>query len=168
MEKNFLDLAKEISNATGGSVENALNHLHSMTENSNYKKVFNDDEDFTYNDYLTENRAINAFIDYFIEMKGHINSKELIEEFPNQLKRADKDKLKEMRNVFHNIEDDKLKITILKNFNNLNLFKKENTKSYIDHIKEYSNTEMFKKETLEYVENFKREILEWNSQSEYN
>ena len=158
MEKNFLDLAKEINNATGGSIETALNLLHTMTDDFNFNRwISNNDSNFNHSDYVTENRAVNAVIDYFIEMNGNINIKELIKEILDQLTRGSEDKIKEMSKVFHNIEDNKRKIFILKNFNNLNLFKQENNKSYIDLIKEYPDIDVVQKDKLE-----------WNAQSEYN
>ena len=129
MENNFLNLAKEISNSTEGSIEEALTLLHNMTEKATYKKY-----DFDFEKCSKEKRSIHAFIDYFIETKGLVKLDEIGENIINQLPRADETKLKAMMKVFHDIEDNKLKISILKKFNNLIIFKKEDTKDYISYL----------------------------------
>ena len=137
MEMNILERSKELSNFTGCSVEEALRYLKSMIVSGNQKKYNDDNIDYNYSDYIKENRVVNSFIDYFIETKGKINFKELGEDIPMDLSRADESKLKILRETFHNIEDRKLKINLLKTFNDLSLFKKEDSKEYNDYVKEY-------------------------------
>ena len=135
MKKNILELCKEMSNIIDCSVEEALNYMSTIIRNANYKKIEDSNIDFTYDDLNKENRVINSFVDYFIEIKGNINIKELSDDILKNLNTADADKLKEMVKVFHNIEDIKFKISLLKNFNDLSLFKKDSDIDYINHVK---------------------------------